>query len=168
MYGLEVPTSLGTVAVLTSSDAVIWTSVPGGTLREGKKWLKEQTGSDTLKKQETVLNRIVRKQLERYMERKLAGFTVPVSFIVGSAFQKTVWRELLKIPYGQTVTYGQLATRIGKPGAARAVGGACRRNPVAIFVPCHRVVGADNALVGYAGSKTSLKAHLLRLEQNLP
>ncbi len=69
----------------------------------------------------------------------------------GSPFQRRVWQALLEIPYGATTTYGELALRLGKPGAARAVGLANGRNPFAIVVPCHRVVGARGALTGYGG-----------------
>jgi methylated-DNA-[protein]-cysteine S-methyltransferase len=69
----------------------------------------------------------------------------------GSAFQRTVWDALLDIPFGETTTYGEVAARVGRPGSARAVGHAVGRNPIGIVVPCHRVVGADGTLTGYAG-----------------
>jgi len=82
----------------------------------------------------------------------------------GTAFQKSVWDELFKIPYGETATYGQIAMAIGNPKASRAVGMACNRNPIWIVVPCHRVVGASGSLVGYALG-TGMKRALLDLEQ---
>lgn len=80
----------------------------------------------------------------------------------GTEFQRAVWQALLEIPYGQTRSYGQIAAAIGRPGAARAVGGANNRNPIAVIVPCHRVIGASGALVGYGGGlprKTWLLDH---------
>jgi methylated-DNA-[protein]-cysteine S-methyltransferase len=81
----------------------------------------------------------------------------------GTPFQLTVWEALRRIPYGETVTYGELAATVGRPTAARAVGGANHRNPLAIVVPCHRVIGADGTLTGYAGG-LSAKAALLAIE----
>ncbi len=85
----------------------------------------------------------------------------------GTAFERRVWRELLHVPPGQTVTYGELARRAGATGAARAVGGACGRNPIAVVIPCHRVVGANGALTGYGGG-IERKRWLLRHEGSEP
>lgn len=82
----------------------------------------------------------------------------------GSAFQKDVWELLLTIPYGQTMTYGALAKAIGKPNASQAIGSAVGRNPISIIIPCHRVLGADGSLTGYAGGIRN-KQFLLKLEQ---
>ena len=83
----------------------------------------------------------------------------------GSAFRRAVWEILLSIPYGRTVTYGEIAGRIaGRNGAAQAVGGAVSHNPVSLIIPCHRVIGADGSLTGYAGG-TDRKSCLLRMEQ---
>ncbi|MFN3763308.1 MAG: methylated-DNA--[protein]-cysteine S-methyltransferase, partial [Anaerolineae bacterium] len=89
-------------------------------------------------------------------------FDLPLD-LRGTPFQRRVWEELRRVPYGQTVAYGELARRVGRPGAARAVGRAVGANPVPIIVPCHRVVGADGSLVGYGGG-LEIKAALLRLE----
>ena len=88
---------------------------------------------------------------------------ISVAFSGGTPFQRRVWEELRAIPRGTTVTYAELAARIGKPGAARAVGSAVARNPISIVVPCHRVVGADGSLTGYAGGVERKRA-LLALE----
>jgi methylated-DNA-[protein]-cysteine S-methyltransferase len=92
---------------------------------------------------------------------------VPVAFRGGTAFQRAVWEGLRTIPRGTTTTYAALAERIGKPGAARAVGSAVARNPISIVVPCHRVVGADGSLTGYAGGIDRKRA-LLAVEGALP
>ena len=82
----------------------------------------------------------------------------------GTPFQKAVWAEMCRIPYGETRTYGQLAAAIGRPSACRAVGGACHCNPIAILQPCHRVVGRSGRLTGYAYG-VEMKQYLLELEQ---
>jgi methylated-DNA-[protein]-cysteine S-methyltransferase len=101
------------------------------------------------------------------IDAELAGLPAPaavaVVFRAGTRFQRRVWEELRTIPRGETVTYGELAARIGMPGAARAVGSAVARNPVSIVVPCHRVVGADGSLTGYAGGVEHKRA-LLEME----
>lgn len=88
---------------------------------------------------------------------------IPVAFRAGTPFQRRAWDALRTIPAGTTVTYGELAARLGRPGAARAVGSAVARNPISIVVPCHRVVGADGSLTGYAGG-VEAKRRLLALE----
>ena len=103
------------------------------------------------------------RQLRAYFAGDLETFDLALS-PQGTPFQQTVWNELCKIPYGQTISYGDLARRIGQPSASRAVGLANGRNPVAIVVPCHRVIGADGSLTGYGGGMDR-KRFLLALEQ---
>ena len=102
-------------------------------------------------------------QLAEYFAGQRQSFTIPLA-PRGTPFQQEVWRALCAIPYGQTRSYGQLAAALGRPSAARAVGGACRRNPIWLMIPCHRVVGASGSLTGYAGGLERKKA-LLALEQ---
>jgi methylated-DNA-[protein]-cysteine S-methyltransferase len=106
--------------------------------------------------------REVTRQLDEYFAGSRASFDLALA-PAGTPFQQRVWAELARIPAGTTVTYGELARRAGRPGAARAVGAAVGRNPVSIVVPCHRVVGSDGALTGYAGG-IARKAFLLALE----
>lgn len=94
--------------------------------------------------------RHLKKQLKEYFTGKRKVFDLPL-VTPGTEFQKAVWNELLKIPYGETVTYHQQAEAIKKPGAVRAVGSANGSNRIAIVIPCHRVIGADGTLVGYGG-----------------
>ena len=89
-------------------------------------------------------------QLEAYFAGSRQTFDVPLA-LAGTDFQRRVWEGLLEIPYGHTMSYGELARRVGRPGASRAVGLANGRNPVAIIVPCHRVIGANGTLTGYGG-----------------
>lgn len=103
-----------------------------------------------------------REELLEYFQGKRKSFDLPLE-PRGTPFQRRVWGELAAIPYGTVVTYGELARRVGLPKGARAVGQANHRNPLPIFLPCHRVVGANGALTGYAGG-LDLKTQLLRLE----
>ena len=103
------------------------------------------------------------RQLDAYFAGERTEFTVPLG-TKGTPFQQTVWEELKRIPPGETVSYGELARRIGQPTAVRAVAGANARNPVSIIVPCHRVVGSNGKLTGYAGGLTA-KEFLLALER---
>ena len=102
-------------------------------------------------------------QLQEYFNGSRKEFHFPVS-IHGTPFQIAVWQAIQQIPYGETRSYGQIASTIGKPNAARAVGQAANRNPLWIVVPCHRVVGKDQALTGYAGG-LDIKRQLLELER---
>jgi methylated-DNA-[protein]-cysteine S-methyltransferase len=103
------------------------------------------------------------KQLHAYFAGKLEQFDLPLG-PVGTEFQTKVWKELCEIPYGETISYGQLAKRIGSPYAARAVGLANGSNPIPIVIPCHRVIGSDGKLTGYGGG-LPIKEKLLALER---
>ncbi|MGW2228569.1 methylated-DNA--[protein]-cysteine S-methyltransferase [Streptomyces formicae] len=101
-------------------------------------------------------------QLAAYFAGELTEFDLPLC-LDGTPFQRTVWRELQRIPYGETRSYGQLADALGKPNASRAVGLANGKNPIGVIVPCHRVVGADGSLTGYGGG-LDRKRQLLAFE----
>jgi methylated-DNA-[protein]-cysteine S-methyltransferase len=103
------------------------------------------------------------RQLTAYFECKLTAFTVPLDFH-GTDFQKSVWAALLTIPFGQTRSYAEIARAIGRPTAFRAVGAANGKNPISIIAPCHRVIGSNGSLTGFAGGLAG-KALLLRLER---
>jgi methylated-DNA-[protein]-cysteine S-methyltransferase len=105
----------------------------------------------------------VRRQMKEYFAGVRTSFDLPLS-PEGTPFQRRVWNALLEIPYGETITYAELARRIGAPKGSRAVGGANARNPISIVVPCHRVVGSDGSLTGYAGGEDR-KRWLLDLER---
>jgi methylated-DNA-[protein]-cysteine S-methyltransferase len=102
-------------------------------------------------------------QLDEYFKGTRSTFDLPLDLQGGTAFQQSVWQALLSIPRGGTTSYGMLSQRIGRPAAMRAVGAAVGRNPVSVVVPCHRVVGADGSLTGYAGG-LERKTALLQLE----
>lgn len=103
------------------------------------------------------------KQLNEYFEGKRKIFDIPLN-IQGTDFQKHVWKELINIPYGKTCTYKEIAVKIKKQNASRAVGNANNKNPIAIIIPCHRVIGVNQKLIGYAGGLDK-KGKLLALEK---
>src|SRR5690606_32152543 len=103
------------------------------------------------------------RQLDAYFRGTLRTFDLPLA-PQGTPFQQTVWEALRHIPYGQTVSYGELARRVGRPAAVRAVGLANGSNPIAIVIPCHRVIGANGTLTGYGGGLPTKQA-LLALER---
>ncbi len=121
--------------------------------------------AESLERDPAVTESLAR-QLTEYFAGSRRTFDLPLA-LEGTAFRSRVWEALLRIPYGETRTYRELARQLGDPGASRAIGGANGSNPVSILVPCHRVIGASGSLVGYAGG-TRLKACLLRLEGALP
>lgn len=106
-------------------------------------------------------------QLQAYFAGQLRQFDIPLDLSAGTAFQQSVWQALLAIPFGKTTSYGALSSSIGKPLAVRAVGTAIGRNPIGVIVPCHRVIGADGSLTGYAGGLHRKEA-FLKLEGALP
>ena len=118
--------------------------------------------SEVVERPEHPVLACTEKELIEYFACKRDVFTVPLD-MRGTYFQRQVWEALLGIPFGETRTYGQLANQLGNPKAARAVGAANGRNPIAIIVPCHRLVGFSGKLTGFAGGLDA-KAHLLKLE----
>ena len=108
--------------------------------------------------------RDVREQLAEYFAGERQEFNVPIR-LEGTPFQRTVWQELERIPFGRTITYAELACRIGNPSASRAVGAANGKNPISIIVPCHRVIGVAGALTGYGGGLAN-KEWLLEWERS--
>jgi len=105
-------------------------------------------------------------QLTAYFAAQAARFVMPLDLSLGTSFQQSVWQRLQAIPYGVTQSYGEIARYLGQPAASRAVGAAVGRNPLSIIVPCHRVVGSNGALTGYAGG-LERKIALLQLEKAL-
>jgi len=110
----------------------------------------------------TRVLRETERQLGQYFAGRRRKFDLPLA-PAGTEFQLATWTELTRIPYGETISYGELARRIGRPRAVRAVGAANGANPISVIVPCHRVIGADGTLVGYGGG-LAIKRHLLSLE----
>lgn len=123
------------------------------------------TGAEDIPEEDTSLLMEAKKQLGEYFKGQRKAFELPLS-LQGTEFQMRDWQALLAIPYGETRSYGEIAKAIGCPKGSRAVGMANRCNPVAIIIPCHRVIGADGKLTGYAGKNKALhiKEYLLKLE----
>ena len=143
-------TPVGKLCIGEENDAitrVTWSKIP-------QEYILEET--------ELILES--KMQLEEYFAGKRKTFDLPL-VPKGTEFQQKVWKALQEIPYGETRTYGEIAAAIGNPKAARAVGMANNKNPIGILIPCHRVVGANGKLVGYAGGMEK-KEFLLELERN--
>jgi methylated-DNA-[protein]-cysteine S-methyltransferase len=105
----------------------------------------------------------VRRELDEYFARRRQGFDLSLDLRGATPFTVQVLDELARVPYGHTMTYGQLAARVGRPRAARAIGMVMNQNPIPIVLPCHRIIGSNGSLVGYGGG-LDRKVHLLRLE----
>ncbi|MFC3813831.1 methylated-DNA--[protein]-cysteine S-methyltransferase [Lysobacter sp. GCM10012299] len=115
---------------------------------------------------DNALLRMARRQLEEYFAGERRQFELPLA-PQGTAFQCEVWHTLAAIPYGETISYAQLAQQVGKPSAVRAVGAANGRNPLPLVLPCHRVIGSDGSLTGFGGGLPT-KQFLLQMEGALP
>ena len=125
--------------------------------------LDEKIFEDGTKK-ETMLIKKTKQELIEYFEMKRKIFDIPIK-LDGTDFQVKVWKELLKLPYGKTCSYSDIAKKIGKPSAARAVGMANNKNKIQIIIPCHRVIGSNKKLIGHAGG-IKIKEKLLKLEKD--
>ncbi|KXZ12740.1 cysteine methyltransferase [Bacillus nakamurai] len=130
----------------------------------GDDFAEWEQSSPKPEKRETALLTEAKKQLQEYFSGKRKHFSLPLRQ-KGTPFQEKVWDTLAMIPYGESRSYADIAEAIGNPKAVRAIGQANKRNMLPIFIPCHRVIGKNSALTGYAGSKTDLKAVLLNREQ---
>lgn len=147
---MRVETPVGEMWLAQQGDALAELRLPGERAPEG------EIG-------QTPLLLEAARQLREYFEGARAAFELPLN-PEGTAFQKAVWAELMKIPAGETRTYGDIARAIKKPNASRAVGSANHHNPLPVVIPCHRVIGSGGALVGYGGG-LPLKRELLELEE---
>ena len=127
-------------------------------------FINKDVQEEIIEKNETELLKEAIKQLNEYLDGKRSSFDLPLE-PKGTEFQKKVWNALKEIPFGETRSYGEIAKIIGNEKASRAVGMANNKNPIAIIVPCHRVIGANGKLVGYAGG-LDIKEKLLNLEKN--
>ena len=153
MYYCYVDTPIGELLLAGSDDALHMIGFPKGSMRRDPEpdWIFKEKPFEE-----------VRRQLLEYFEGKRREFDIPLS-MQGTEFQLRVWKSLQQIPYGETVSYGDVARGISKPKAVRAVGAANGRNPIPIIVPCHRVIGSHGDLTGFGGGLDTKEA-LLRLE----
>jgi len=153
------PSPVGDLLLVSQGDALTDVHISDG------KFLPPIQTSWRHNAQDPVLRQAAQ-ELGEYFAGERQHFTVPLA-PRGTAFQQRAWAALLQIPYGQTITYGQQAQQMQQPKAVRAVGGANGKNPIAILIPCHRVVGSNGALTGYSGGMAH-KVFLLQLEGALP
>ena len=159
------PTPIGRLLLVGERDPAGGMRDPAGGVRLTGIYLEQHRhgpGVDPAWTEDAAAFGEVARQLDGYFDGSRTTFDLPLAH-AGTPFQRRVWDELARIQQGTTVTYGELAARVGHPGAARAVGAAVGRNPISIVVPCHRVIGADGTLTGYAGG-VGRKAFLLALE----
>ena len=145
VHALEVASPLGTLQLISEADYLVELNWYGA-----HKALSSTTGS-----QPTIL-RTAADELSQFFSGHRHDFSVPVK-PMGTAFQLSVWRELQTIKWGETYSYRDIAKRLGKPTGSRAVGGAVGRNPIPIFIPCHRIFGANGSLTGFSGGLQNKK-----------
>ncbi len=145
---LIAPSPIGPLTI-TSNGKVI-TEVRFG------KHTKETTTKDKILKQ-------CKKELQQYFSEKWTTFTVPVA-PEGTDFQKKIWKQMLRVPFGKTISYGELAKHAGRPKAIRAAASACGKNPIVILIPCHRIIASNGTLGGYSGG-VRIKKWLLEHEE---
>ncbi len=161
VYCTSFESKIGRIYVASTDNGVCKISVPKESRKDFFEWLKQHFDLDAIIDNRSK-NKDVIDQLNRYFNGKLAKFTIPVD-LIGTPFQMRVWKELSRIPYGVTSTYKHVSRKVSAPKGFQAVGRASGRNPLPIIIPCHRVLGANGAMVGYScGVKT--KELLLRLE----
>jgi len=163
----SVPSPMGECTIVASDEGLFWVGTPGASLANGIAWAKKHGCSEHVTRSTThPVLRQAKDELRRYFAGERVIFLTPLA-MQGTPFQLAVWHELCTIPYGETRSYGEQALAIGRPKASRAVGAANGANPVAIIVPCHRVIGSNGTLTGYGGGLPT-KLWLLQLENALP
>lgn len=163
LYVTNVQTALGEFSVLATQKGICWIGTPGASLEDGLAWVKKKFSTTTVLYEKNEILSVAAEQLQLYCSKKVSTFSCALD-VQGTSFQKAVWQELQKIPFGLTTTYGVIAKNIGLPRASRAVGAAIGANPLPILVPCHRVIGSNGTLTGYRGG-LEIKKKLLNLEQ---
>lgn len=163
LYWSSISTPIGEYTIIATEQGVCWIGSPGTPVDEGffrtKRWIPTYRAVKD-KQAAPLLHAIV--EMQRYFAGERVQFTCPLD-LRGTPFQLLVWEQLCRIPYGETHTYGEIALAIGRPTASRAVGAANGANPIPVIVPCHRVIGSDGSLTGYAGGLAN-KSWLLSLE----
>lgn len=149
--------------VLGASDEKIYLCDWTGGKEKGLRRLKNMTGIETVEGETTSILDNAKREIKEYFEGKRKAFDV-VWEAIGTDFQRRVWHELEKVGYGETISYSELAQRLGCPRSVRAVANAVGANPISILIPCHRIIGTDGSLTGYAGG-IDVKRFLLALER---
>ena len=164
VFTAEFDSPIGKLRVASTDAGLGWVGLPRAGGRGFAGWLARNAPA-ARREAAFAPNRDAIRQLLEYLDGKRTAFELALD-LRGTGFQRAVWDALLRIPYGETRSYGELARAIGKPSAVRAVGLANGANPVALVVPCHRVIGAHGGLTGYGGG-LELKRRLLAMEQSV-
>src|SRR5205085_6298561 len=163
LYWSSAPSPRGTCVVMATERGVCWAGTPGTSQEEGLTWTRRRMNIGRVLEEEAVAPlQQAMDELRRYLEGEPLQFACPLD-LHGTPFQVAVWNALYRIPYGEVRSYAEIARAIGHPTAVRAVGAANGANPVAIIVPCHRVIGSNGAHTGYGGGLPT-KAWTLALE----
>ncbi len=163
LYWTSIDSPRGACVLLATEAGICWTGTPGTPIEEGMNWLQRRTTIEHLIEGEQIAPlQQAAGELRRYFSGESLQFSCQLD-LQGTPFQLMVWQELTRIPYGETRSYSDIAQIIGHPKAVRAVGAANGANPVAVIVPCHRVIGSNGSLTGYGGGLPT-KAWLLSLE----
>jgi O-6-methylguanine DNA methyltransferase len=165
LYCTSFETNIGIIYIASSEKGVCKISLTLNSSSEFKSWIKKHFNEYEIVESKKE-NKDAIEQIKLYLARKLKKFDLPID-LIGTDFQKKVWRETMKIPYGETITYSMLAKKIHRPNSQRAVGNALGANPLPIIVPCHRVIASDGSLGGYSGG-IKIKEFLLGLEGAKP
>lgn len=161
VYTASFSSPVGTLFLASTDDGLCKLSIRGNRTSDFDSWI-ETSFPDHEIVESGAKNREFISELKSYLSGSLTKFQIPL-VMIGSDFQKKVWKELLKIRYGTTISYKELACRVGIPGGSQSVGRANAANPLPLVVPCHRVIGSDGSLIGYGGG-IKMKEFLLRLE----
>lgn len=159
-YSASYQSPLGEMLLVASADALI------GLYFAGQKYFP-RVGDSWQTNTEAAPLRATAGELDRYFAGERVRFSVPLAPF-GSPFQRAIWKAIASVGYGETITYGELARRAGCPGNARAAGAATGQNPIGIIVPCHRIIGANGNLTGYAGGLDKKRALLALEAENAP
>ena len=152
---------LGELYVVASDKGIVYIGTPNASFNEVEVWAKKRFKDYAFEDNSTEIA-LYLEQLEAYFKGEVREFTLPI-YVEGSPFQLAVWNALKELPYGTTVSYSEIAERIGKPKAVRAVGAAIGANPLLVIIPCHRVIGKNGKMTGFR-SGISMKEYLLQLE----
>jgi len=163
IFYTEMESPIGYLTIASTAKGICW--IDFGKSKDSlpalQRWSKRWISSDQFIVGDKELQE-AKEQLQQYFEKKRKMFDIPID-LYGTSFQKLVWQSLITIPYGQVLSYKDIAIQINAPKAVRAIGGANHQNPVPIIIPCHRVIGTNGNLVGYSGG-IDIKRSLLTLE----
>jgi O-6-methylguanine DNA methyltransferase len=164
VYTAQIETPIGSLRLASTATGLAYLELPHASGRGLEGWLRRSLPGARCE-EAFAPNRAAAAQIVEYLDGKRRSFELALD-PRGTAFQRAVWRALAGIPYGETRSYAEVAIAIGKPRAVRAVGAANGANPLALVVPCHRVIAADGSLGGFGGG-LELKARLLAMERSL-